>query len=128
MSREGMHARFTLPLIALLAALFAAAAPGFAQEDTGGTSFITPFPPGDTYNLVMIGDDLAEGLLGGALEIFSNMHGGELTLSDFHYAWFVVAAVAVCSAIPFLRLPPDAGSDVSGHRVKVVDKPVPATV
>ncbi|WP_273220349.1 DUF459 domain-containing protein [Hyphomicrobium zavarzinii] len=69
-SWEGMHARFTLPLIALLAALFAAAAPGFAQEDTGGTSFITPFPPGDTYNLVMIGDDLAEGLLGGALEIF----------------------------------------------------------
>jgi len=65
---------------------------------------------------------------GGALEVFSNMHGGDLTLSDFHYAWFVVAAVAVCSAIPFLRLPPDAGSDVSGHRVKVVDKPVPATV
>ncbi|WP_291397638.1 MFS transporter [Devosia sp.] len=65
---------------------------------------------------------------GGALEIFSNMHGGGLTLSDFHLAWFVVAAVAVCSAIPFLRLPPDAGSDVSGHRKKTPEKPVPATI
>ncbi len=65
-----MRARFILPVVALLAALFAAAAPGFAQEDPGGASFITPFPPGDTYNVVMIGDDLAEGLLGGALEIF----------------------------------------------------------
>ncbi|HYD15693.1 MAG TPA: DUF459 domain-containing protein [Hyphomicrobium sp.] len=65
-----MHARLILPLIALLAAMFAAAGPVAAQEEPSGTSFITPFPPGDTYNLVMIGDDLAEGLLGGALEIF----------------------------------------------------------
>ncbi len=64
---------------------------------------------------------------GGALELFSNMHGGELVLADFHLAWFVVAAVAVCSAIPFLRLPPDAGSDMSGHRVKPIAKPTPAT-
>jgi MFS family permease len=65
---------------------------------------------------------------GGALEVFSNMHSGELVLADFHYAWFVVAAVAVCSAIPFLRLPPDAGSDVSGHRIKPIIKPTPATI
>jgi len=65
---------------------------------------------------------------GGALEVFSKLHGGRLELGDFHYAWFVVAAVAVCSAIPFLRLPPDAGSDVSGHRMKTVTKPTPAPV
>lgn len=65
-----MHARLTFPLVALLAALVAAPGPGAAQEDPAGTSFITPFPPNDTYNLVMIGDDLAEGLLGGAREIF----------------------------------------------------------
>lgn len=65
-----MHARFTFPLMALLAALLAAALPAAAQEDPGGASFITPFPPGDTYNLVMIGDDLAEGLLAGAVEVF----------------------------------------------------------
>lgn len=67
---EGMRARFYLPVVALLAALLAAASPGLAQEDPGGVSFITPFPPGDTYNIVMIGDDLAEGLLGGAMDIF----------------------------------------------------------
>lgn len=69
-----MLARFTLPMIAVLAALWAAAwaaaIPARAQDDSVGASFITPFPPGDTYNLVMIGDDLAEGLLAGAREIF----------------------------------------------------------
>jgi EmrB/QacA subfamily drug resistance transporter len=66
---------------------------------------------------------------GGALELTSNLlHGGELLLADFHIAWFVVAAVAISSAIPFMRLPPDAGSDVSGHTVKVIAKPVPATL
>jgi EmrB/QacA subfamily drug resistance transporter len=59
---------------------------------------------------------------GGALEFTSNLHGGELTLGDFHIAWFVVALVAVASAIPFLRLPPDAGADVSGHRGRVTPR------
>lgn len=70
MSRKGMRARLTFPLVVLLAALSAAASPGAAQEDPTGTSFITPFPPNDTYNVVIAGDDLAEGLLGGAREIF----------------------------------------------------------
>ena len=64
---------------------------------------------------------------GGVLEISSNFHGGELTLGDFHIAWFVVAAVAISSAIPFMRLPPDAGSDVSGHKIKTITKPAPVT-
>jgi EmrB/QacA subfamily drug resistance transporter len=65
---------------------------------------------------------------GGTLELVSNMHGGELTLSDFHIAWVVVALVAVASAIPFLRLPPDAGSEVSGHRIKPMPKAVDAAL
>jgi len=66
-----MRARLTSPLVALLLVLVtAAASPGMAQEDPSGTSFITPFPPNDTYNVVIVGDDLAEGLLGGAREIF----------------------------------------------------------
>ena len=65
---------------------------------------------------------------GGALELTSNLlHGGELTLADFHIAWFVVAVVAMLSALPFFRLPPDAGSDVSGHRVKPTPKAEPIT-
>ncbi|MBN8911826.1 MAG: DUF459 domain-containing protein [Rhizobiales bacterium] len=71
MSRKGMRARLTSPLVALLLVVVtAAASPGMAQEDPSGTSFITPFPPNDTYNVVIVGDDLAEGLLGGAREIF----------------------------------------------------------
>jgi hypothetical protein len=31
--------------------------------------------------------------------------------------------VALLSALPFLRLPPDAGSHVSGHRVRPLPKP-----
>ena len=65
---------------------------------------------------------------GGVLELSANLHGGELTLGDFHIAWFVVAAVAMCSAIPFLRLPPDAGSDMSGHHVKPLPKPPEPTL
>ncbi len=49
-----MLARLGLPLIAVIACLWAAAMPACAQEDAAGGSFITPFPPGDTYNL---GDD-----------------------------------------------------------------------
>ncbi len=65
-----MHPRLISPLAALLTALMVAAGTVAAQEDPSGTSFITPFPPNDTYNLVMIGDDMAEGLLGGSREIF----------------------------------------------------------
>lgn len=65
-----MPVRSTLLLAALLAAMVAVASPAAAQEDPTGTSFINPFPPNDTYNLVMVGDDLAEGLLSGAREIF----------------------------------------------------------
>ena len=65
-----MHARLRLTVVALLAALLAAAIPAAAQDEPSGTSFINPFPPGDVYNLVIIGDDLADGLLGGAREVF----------------------------------------------------------
>ncbi len=65
-----MHPRLISPLAALLTASMVAAGPVAAQEDPSGTSFITLFPPNDTYNLVMIGDDMAEGLLGGSREVF----------------------------------------------------------
>lgn len=70
--RQVMRRGFVLPLMVLLAAfvLVAAGGPARAQDENAGTGFLTPFPPNDTYNLVMIGDDLAEGLLAGAQEIF----------------------------------------------------------
>jgi predicted MFS family arabinose efflux permease len=63
---------------------------------------------------------------GGVIEFTSStFHGGELTLTDFHVAWFVVAIISILSAIPFFRLPPDAGSDVSGHGIKPMPKTEP---
>jgi hypothetical protein len=53
---------------------------------------------------------------GGALSIAANLRGDGLTLADFHIAWVVVAIVAAPSIVPFLMMPPDAGSEVSGHR------------
>ena len=65
-----------------------------------------------------LGVALGVAVAGGALEISSRLTGGGLKLEDFHFAWFVVAGVSLLSAVPFLRLPPDAGSDVSGHRAR----------
>lgn len=62
-------------------------------------------------------------LAGGVLELSSSFSGGTLGLGDFHLAWFIVSGVALTSALPFLRLPPDAGSFVSGHGVKPLPKP-----
>ena len=60
---------------------------------------------------------------GAVLEISSSLTGGELSLLDFHIAWYVVAGISLLSAVPFLRLPADAGSDVSGHR-RTVPAPI----
>jgi hypothetical protein len=58
-----------LPALLLMLALVTGAAPrGWAQEDLSGNSFITPFPTGDTYKLLLVGDSFAEGLVGGLTE------------------------------------------------------------
>ncbi len=64
---------------------------------------------------------------GGVLEASSRFTGSELSLTDFHIAWFVVAAVSLISVLPFLRLPKDAGADVSGHRVTITKPVEPAS-
>ncbi len=61
---------------------------------------------------------LGVAVAGGVLEFMAMTHGGAPTLNDFHITWFVVATIALVSAFAFARLPPDAGADVSGHRVK----------
>ena len=58
---------------------------------------------------------LGVSLAGGILEVSTAVHGGPLTLSDFHTAFFIVAAVSATASLTFLRLAPDAGSAVSGH-------------
>jgi hypothetical protein len=58
-------------LWALLVLLCASlASPLIAQDNTPGSSYVTPFPDNDVYRLQVYGDSLAEGLLGGLTESF----------------------------------------------------------
>jgi hypothetical protein len=65
---------FAIAVLTVLAALLPARA--FAQDGSLGGSFITPFPQNDVYQVQVIGDWLAEGLLGGLTEAFSLSPGG----------------------------------------------------
>lgn len=51
---------------AVLTLCVATAMPAAAQDEGG--SYITPFPQGDIYRLIVLGDDLADGLIGGVTE------------------------------------------------------------
>ena len=59
--------------------LFQWATRGYAQEDPAG-SFVTPFPSGDTYKLLLIGDSMAEGLVGGLAEAMGAARGNPADL------------------------------------------------
>jgi predicted MFS family arabinose efflux permease len=59
---------------------------------------------------------------GGTLDLFRATHGGAETLLDFHYAFYVMAAVGIASVFMFARLPrsvsmgsSSAGSAGGGH-------------
>ncbi|MEO6014049.1 MAG: MFS transporter [Devosia sp.] len=54
---------------------------------------------------------------GGALELVRLTHGGPPLLGDFHMAFYVIAAVGLISTLIFIRLPKNAGSNLSGHGV-----------
>ncbi len=62
---------------------------------------------------------------GTVLELASSTHAGGLQFSDFQVSWIVVMLVSLLSALPFLRLPADAGSNVSGHRIAKVERDDP---
>jgi MFS family permease len=52
---------------------------------------------------------------GGILELTTTLRGDALSLTDFHIAFFLVAAVSALASLFFMRLAPDAGNVVSGH-------------
>src|SRR5262245_37003610 len=63
-------------LRALVAALLLARAlPALAQDAGLGGSFINPFPENDTYQVEVVGDWLADGLMGGLAEAFATGPG-----------------------------------------------------
>jgi EmrB/QacA subfamily drug resistance transporter len=87
---------------------------GFADVDEKEASQATAISAVAQQVSIALGVAVA----GGLLEFTSRLHGGPPVLADFHIAWFVVAGIAAISALFFFRLPPDAGADVSGHKIK----------
>jgi Na+/melibiose symporter-like transporter len=61
---------------------------------------------------------LGVAVAGMILEGFSLVTGEALGLDAFTTAFLIIAAITALSAIPFARLARDAGSTVSGHRLK----------
>ena len=53
---------------------------------------------------------------GAILEISTRLRGAELALPDFQIAFFVVGTLSALAGVVYLRLPADAGSNVSGHK------------
>lgn len=59
-------------LTGLAGVILLAPALAYAQSAGFGTSYITPFPENDTYKIRVIGDSLAEGLVGAMSESMTN--------------------------------------------------------
>ncbi len=62
--------------------LIAGAGPAPAQDAGLGGSFITPYPENDVYRVQVVGDWLADGLLGGLIEAFSSNPLGAQLVRD----------------------------------------------
>ena len=56
---------------------------------------------------------LGVALGGGMLEAATALHGGELQLADFHFAFLVLGAVCLISTVLFWRLPRNAGHQLT---------------
>lgn len=67
-----MMQRLTAVAVALAAALMLAMTGVRAADEDSGASFLNPFPDGDLYQVAVVGDTFAEGLLQGLLESFAN--------------------------------------------------------
>ena len=60
---------------------------------------------------------------GGALEGAAYFTGGAISLSSFTAAFLIIAGITALSIFPFLRLAPEAGNSVSGHRLPDKSEP-----
>lgn len=64
--------RLTFLAVTLAAAIWLAMAGARAADEDTGTSFLNPFPDSDLYQVAVVGDSFAEGLLQGLIESFAN--------------------------------------------------------
>ncbi|TKB36043.1 MAG: multidrug efflux MFS transporter, partial [Mesorhizobium sp.] len=71
----------------------------YAEISAADTSKATPI----TAVFQQLAIALGVALAGGILEVSTKIHGGPLTLSDFHTAFFIVAAVSAAASLSFMR-------------------------
>lgn len=79
----GWRSRLAAALVSIVAVLVAAAGGARAQDESLGASYVTPFPNGDVYQVAVIGDWLAEGVLDGLVELM----GGDARLQIQRKRW-----------------------------------------
>ncbi|GLQ55444.1 DHA2 family efflux MFS transporter permease subunit [Devosia nitrariae] len=65
---------------------------------------------------------LGVAVAGAILEVSSLLGGEGLRLLDFHIAFFVVGGISTLAGFLYLRMPADAGSNVSGHKANLTAK------
>jgi EmrB/QacA subfamily drug resistance transporter len=62
-----------------------------------------------------------------AVESIGFLYGDDALIArDFGPAFFIVAVISTASVLIFMRLPPDAGAEVSGRKVAAVGEAAPA--
>ena len=91
---------------------------GFADIERQQTSQATAL----NGTIQQITGALGVAFAGIVLEIHALATGDDLSLAGFHIAFFCVAALNLLAAIPIWRLPDDAGSAVSGHRIAAAEE------
>jgi EmrB/QacA subfamily drug resistance transporter len=91
---------------------------GYADVSDGEASQATA--------IVAVGQQLSiafgVAVAGAILEASTRLRGAELSIVDFQTAFFVVGGLSALAGLVYLRLPPDAGADISGHRLAEAQK------
>ncbi|MEW6768310.1 MAG: DHA2 family efflux MFS transporter permease subunit [Pseudomonadota bacterium] len=94
----------------------------FTAVNTLAYAEVTPPEMSRASTIVSVNQQLAisAGIAVGAFAVEATMamrHGSELVASDFWPAFVIVAIISTASAFSFWKLPDDAGSEISGHKI-----------
>ncbi len=117
----GMNSLFSpaTPLLLILAALLVGGffrslqftginAIAYADIDTDRMSAAVSFAAVAQQLALSVGVAVGAGVV----QVMRARHGGALDLSDFHWAFAVVALLSATSVLPFIRLPANAGASL----------------
>jgi EmrB/QacA subfamily drug resistance transporter len=96
----------------------------FADVSEADMSQATSFSSTAQQLALSVGVGIASQVLNLSLSL---RHGNSLAVPDFTAAFCVVGLLSLSSLLSFIRLQPDAGANVSGHRMALADIPTRTT-